>query len=1601
MNGRTSSALAAAIGIWLLAYFTGAVLIQSQPVGRVSGVVYLAETHRKFAGATVYLEAKSGYTRTRYVTSGRGGRFSFSSVPAGDYNIWASTNEHAVRSSRISVLEGKETPIALDLSRSLPVFSVVVHQQTFTTSERPMFAVKGYQNWKVPSGQDSFTLTVYHTQMSSMLSTTASAKAFATVGRSYDAAPTLSPQVLHISTGNSPKLLFRKRVRITKTDTEGFYYQRYWFPHLPTGLYLLDLRHGADTGASWLMVTNTALVTKRCRSQVLAYVVNIVTGKPVGGSVVSFFRTRGLVAKATTDARGLALLTVPPLPRGEQAGASYLTAGNHGDEALCSNYSNNSGSQEEYVVFSYTDRPIYRPGQTIQFKCIVRRRRYPQDSEALTAVASLNGSGTGDYTVPAGTMVHVELRDPSGVAVLKRDYRLNRFGAISGHVDLLGEASTGVYTLFVTPGGLSYAHTHDIVVSAYKKPQIKLTATSTAPQVIAGQTATVNVSAAYYFGAPVAGASVSYSVYSSPDWASDFPDDYDYQDGDESAIVNTSGDTYYGAQVTSGSAVLDANGNAQITFPTREVNVPGSNLVQSKIFDCSVTLNPNTPQSTEQDVSVRVVQGDFHLAVEPAGYLAEHGKTTNVVVTALGYHGTARANRAVTLQMYYEDTASVTYKRVAVGTLHATTNMAGKAVFAVVPPKNGELILKAVASDSAGRVITARNEIWVESAGSDDSNATANDLTIFTDRRQYTPGQTARVLISSRGKGYSALVTLEGSRIYRSQVIVLSHGNTIVHLPIRADYGPNLFIDVCYVSHKTFASSEASLRVANTNAKLQVTVKPVYAPGQTVFRPEQRVQYHVHVADAHGQPVHADFCLAVVDEAIYALRQDHPAAILRKFYPRRYNQVDTEYSFATLYMGDADKAEPKIVTRKKFPDTAYWAADVETDSHGNAVVSFVLPDNLTRWRATAIAQTLQTEVGWGTCDIQVTKPLVVDFTTPRTLVQKDTAEVTALLHNNTSSSQTVLTKLTTMGLQVVGASQQSITMASGTISQVTWTVHADTPGPATLNAVAWTVPSSGGRQFTDGMQLTIPVKAYGYLHIATVSGLVTAAQQQSENVRVNALTSPQQVSGVVHITPSPITAITGGLQNLADYPYGCVEQTSSRLIADVAVKLALRQLGGNPADAVPDIDNMMREGIARLYRLQHSSGGWGWWHFDAENPTMTAIALMDLEQARALGAPISMGVLRKATAFSLKEVKTCPTADRPALLYALKLAGQRRVVQRMLAAMPGSAFSNAGAAYGLMASAGSPAATARFKHLLVSRVSLQGELAHWGGGAYTFSDNVDSTALALRALATVDEQNGLVAPALRWLMLQNSNGWWVSTRDTADSLMALFTLMQHSPPTVPTGQVNVLVNGVVKASVAVGGTNLNEKQLVVQLPPGTFHTGSNQVTFQRTNGTSAVNYSLTIRQLEPGTPVAGTVRGLAITRQYMRVVSSTINGLVTAPLAGNVKAGSIIRVHLVVKAPKEMSYVLIEDPFPAGLEPDVRGDADVTDDWNYWYSGVDVRDDRVAFFARGVPAGTSVIDYTLHAQAAGHFNALPALVQAMYAPQEQASTQIQQVVVRP
>jgi uncharacterized protein YfaS (alpha-2-macroglobulin family) len=358
----------------------------------------------------------------------------------------------------------------------------------------------------------------------------------------------------------------------------------------------------------------------------------------------------------------------------------------------------------------------------------------------------------------------------------------------------------------------------------------------------------------------------------------------------------------------------------------------------------------------------------------------------------------------------------------------------------------------------------AHADLYACSDSGGDLQTNYGDLSLLTDKKTYGPGDVARVLINTARTGESVLLTVEGERVYHSFVVPISQHSTVVKVPVEAAWGPNVTLDACYVRNKKFADSNANLRV---RLELQ-TVNVVIAADRAKYRPGESATYRIRTTSAQtGKPVPCEVSLSVVDESIYALRADDPYALRDAFYPHRTNEVSTHYSFAVEYAGDTDKSEPTIEMRRRFLDTAYWQPHLTTGADGTATATVPLPDNLTTWRATVQAVTMDTAVGRTVGKVLVTKPFFIRLDTPRFLTQSDDGRLLALLHNDTGVMQTVHVRLTAPGLlDAKTAAEQTLQVAPGTDGQAEWPITAQKIGIAQIRAESWTprcpfVPGAG------------------------------------------------------------------------------------------------------------------------------------------------------------------------------------------------------------------------------------------------------------------------------------------------------------------------------------------------------------------------------------------------------------------------------------------------------------------------------------------------------------------------------------------------------------
>jgi hypothetical protein len=258
-------------------------------------------------------------------------------------------------------------------------------------------------------------------------------------------------------------------------------------------------------------------------------------------------------------------------------------------------------------------------------------------------------------------------------------------------------------------------------------------------------------------------------------------------------------------------------------------------------------------------------------------------------------------------------------------------------------------------------------------------------------------------------------------------------------------------------------------------------------------------------------------------------------------------------------------------------------------------------------------------------------------------------------------------------------------------------------------------------------------------------------------------------------------------------------------------------------------------------------------------------------------------------------------------------------------------------------------------------------------------------------------------------MANRTGEYWSSTRDTSWVLAALVDYLSTRPQESATGEVRVKVNGALLRSYQLTPEMLREPEIVLQVPSTSLRAGKNDVTLERSGGNSTVYYSVHFRQTVHSEDMAGAgPAGYSVKREYFKVLprrSGTDSWALQEESTGNrFQVGDQVKVRLTITVPKDMGYVLIEDQFPAGCETTERGTAGEEhvygQDWNFWWQHVDVRDDRIAFFARSIPKGEHVIEYNLRAQTTGACHVLPAVVEAMYSPELHTESPEARVEVR-
>ena len=234
-------------------------------------------------------------------------------------------------------------------------------------------------------------------------------------------------------------------------------------------------------------------MTRAGTNNVLAFVVDRVTGVPIAGAKVDAGFGQKSVATATTAADGTAQLAVQGSPAEQDNFWVVAAQGNDVAITTPSSYSLNSDNAGNLASYFFTERPVYRPGDTVHWKTILREKR-----DNLLAL-------------PAARTVKVTISDETDKKLLEREMPVSSDGTVNGDFEVPKNGALGFYGVTLVVGDTTVQG--NFHVEEYRKPEYRVSVTAAAKTTLLGSHMPVTIDSRYFFGEPVARAAVKYRIY--------------------------------------------------------------------------------------------------------------------------------------------------------------------------------------------------------------------------------------------------------------------------------------------------------------------------------------------------------------------------------------------------------------------------------------------------------------------------------------------------------------------------------------------------------------------------------------------------------------------------------------------------------------------------------------------------------------------------------------------------------------------------------------------------------------------------------------------------------------------------------------------------------------------------------------------------------------------------------------------------------------------------------------------------------------------------------------------------------------------------------
>ncbi len=1266
-----------------------------------------------------------------------------------------------------------------------------------------------------------------------------------------------------------------------------------------------------------------------------------------------------LIAETNTDADGIAVFAgLPRKPFVVQAAdgddEAWLKL-DRGSANAMGHFDVGGASVAEGLKGAFfTERGVWRPGDDVHLTFVL------MDTEG---------------TLPSDHPLHFELVDPNGQVVERRvvTEHVDRFYSLTTRTG--ADAPTGTYTARASVGGRTFQRPLRIETVIPNRLKIELdygTDRIKGPEPRLAAT----LKSRWLHGAPAPGLRTTVEMRLKPT-ATSFAGFADYSFDNPTGRFETEPVTVFDGTLGDDSSVqIDerlfvddgAPGMLKATFTTRVFEPGGA----ASIDEGSVELSPY-----QRYIGIRTPPGD-----KARGMLLTD-ETHQVQIVAVDADGKPTGNGQVEVSMYKvgwrwwweagdNDLADFVSRRSqdAMSTdIVPLKDGKGTWSLKVDYPAWGRYLI--LARDLQGGHVSGKTVFidwpgWAGRAQADNPGG-ATVLSVTSAQKEVKVGEEVTLEIPT-SKGGRALVSLEtGSRVLKTQWVEPEGDTTQFRFTATPEMAPSVYAHVTLVQPHADVGNDLPVRlygvvpieVVDPATKLEPTVV-------TADTLEPEATASIEVAEANGQPM--TYVLAVVDEGLLGLTRFRTPDLWGDFYQREALGVRTWDLFGAVAGayggalegliaiggdGEGDDAPPPAKANR-FPPVVKVLGPFRLGAGGKAKHDVELPPYIGEVRVMVVAGH---DGAFGSVEksVPVTKPLLLLATLPRVLGPQETLELPVSVFATDDSVKDVTLTVEAEGPVLVEAKPQKLRFDRPGDKVVSFPVTVrDAVGIARIKVVA-----EGNGERTEQL-IEIDVRHPGTVEQRGVSHTIEPGSTWNADIDLFGLSGTNQA--LVEVSTVPPLDLERRLDSLIRYPHGCVEQTTSSVFPQVY----LTQLMDLPDERADTVQKNVQAGITRLRRFQVPGGGFAYWP-GAGGPDdwATNYAGHFLVEAERAGFLVPADMLRKWKDHQSKEANRWSpiggsTLEQSYRLYTLALAGQPELgaMNRLKATkgLSNEVLWRLAAAYELAGQS----ATAK---ALVAKAGTEPERTKRELSG-TFGSKLRNEAMIVEALALLEPGSDRTRKAAEGVSAQVSADAWMSTQETAYSLVAL-ARYATSGGAGGTSWSWSLDGG--PASDRSSGKPLDSAPLPVQEGTPALKVSN--------KGSSPLYARLVTRGLPPVGTGGASSNGLRIEVSHQRVM----------PYA-NLSPGSLdqgtdflVQVKVTNTSGRRLDELALTQVMPSGWE--IHGTRPGP---GPGFEYRDVRDDRVLTYFDLEANGSRTFTVGVNAAYKGHYYLPPVRVEAMY-----------------